>query len=41
MRAICGCGAQNYDYSDWVAHFRYGKSFWHSLKLLLMTRIYF
>jgi hypothetical protein len=36
----CGCGAVNYNWQDWIAHFKYGQ-FVRGIRHLMNTRIEF
>lgn len=33
----CGCGCINYNWQDWISHFKY-RSFWCGIKNLIKTR---
>lgn len=33
----CGCGSYNYNWQDWISHFKY-RGFWSGVKFLLLTR---
>jgi hypothetical protein len=38
----CGCGEYNYNWNDWISHFKYGScGFWRALRYLLLTKIQF
>lgn len=34
----CGCGAINYNFQDWISHFKY-RGFRSGIRNLLLTRI--
>ena len=35
---VCGCGLENYNFEDWLCHFRH-RGFKRGLALLLTTKI--
>lgn len=36
---ICGCGLENYNWEDWISHYKHGRGLWRSLVLLAKTKI--
>jgi len=40
LRFVCGCGQENHNLEDWLAHWKYGvHGKLHAVKLFLTTRI--
>lgn len=35
----CGCGVYNYNFQDWISHFKYGRGFLRATRHFLLTKI--
>lgn len=38
LRFRCGCGQVNYNWQDWISHFKY-RGWWTGMRNLLKTRL--